>query len=53
MKTDCQEMSPLKEEGKLITDDAEKTEILKRQLQSVFSTKEQFTEEELQQGAPA
>ena len=36
MKTDCQEMSPLKEElGKLITDDAEKAEILKRRFQSV------------------
>ncbi|KAL8624074.1 hypothetical protein ACOMHN_019496 [Nucella lapillus] len=45
-------ISPLKDLGKLVTDDKEKAEILNRQFQSAFSTREDFSEEEFKLRCP-
>ena len=45
-RTENSGILPLKDDGKLVTDDKEKAEILNRQFQTAFSNKECFTVEE-------
>ncbi|KAL8558639.1 hypothetical protein ACOMHN_022562 [Nucella lapillus] len=51
-KTEINGIAPLKESGKLITDNKQKAELLNRQFQSAFSTREDFTEVEFNQKCP-
>ncbi|KAL8570119.1 hypothetical protein ACOMHN_033799 [Nucella lapillus] len=51
-KTEINGIAPLKESGKLITDNKLKAELLNRQFKSAFSTREDFTEVEFNQICP-